>query len=313
MIDILLATYNGEKYVRAQILSLLSQTYEDWCLIVHDDGSTDKTIDIIKEFQIIDSRINLIQDGIKCGGAGANFLHLLKNYSTSEYAVFCDQDDVWLENKLSELFQVMLLNSSNQYPVLIYCDGYSWSQSGKILFESISQNHAKNLSEFIMFNGGYQGCSIMMNRCLIEITNNYSGYVHHHDDLVSLVAHTFGKVFFLNKQLMLYRQHENAVTGDKSFVKKKLGGLLNNVGYLISNSHFKVKQDFYDEYKNDMSNGAKSVFNSYFKLCSSKNLFMRLWIVLITPLKFGGSKSRLISKVLIQRVFKNDNSIDTNI
>lgn len=303
MIDILLATYNGEKYIKAQILSLLSQTYEDWRLIIHDDGSTDKTIDIIKELQKMDSRIDLIEDGIKCGGAGANFMHLLKNYTKSEYAVFCDQDDVWLENKLTELLKVMNLHSNNHYPVLIYCDGYAWSSSNKILFESISQNHAKKLCEFIIFNSGYQGCSIMMNKGLIEIARNYTGYLHHHDDLVSLVAHTFGKVFFLDKQLMLYRQHENAVTGDKSFAKKKLGGVLNNAGYLISSSHFKVKKDFYFQYQNDMSEDARTVFNWYFKLCSSNSLFFRLWVVMSTSLTFGGSKLKLIAKVLMQRVF----------
>ena len=108
-IYILLATYNGEKYIKAQIHSLLCQTYEDWNLLIHDDGSNDNTVNIIKKLQEKDERIILIEDGIKCGGAGANFLHILKNYSTADYITFCDQDDIWLETKIEELMQKMLI------------------------------------------------------------------------------------------------------------------------------------------------------------------------------------------------------------
>ena len=64
-IDILMATYNGGLYVRNQILSIIGQTYQDWKLIIHDDGSTDDTLSIIKELVHMDKRIQLIEDGMK--------------------------------------------------------------------------------------------------------------------------------------------------------------------------------------------------------------------------------------------------------
>ena len=101
MIDICLATYNGAKYLDVQIASIVTQTYKDWNLYIHDDGSTDNTIEIVKKWEKLDSRIQFIDDEVKHLGPGNNFFHLLQ-FCESEYICFCDQDDFWFENKLSE-------------------------------------------------------------------------------------------------------------------------------------------------------------------------------------------------------------------
>ena len=98
-IAILMATYNGEKFLREQIDSLFTQTYQDWHLYVHDDGSTDSTISIVKEY--IDNhpgRITLM-DYPSQGGACKNFLSMLDRVD-APYYMFCDQDDVWLPEKI---------------------------------------------------------------------------------------------------------------------------------------------------------------------------------------------------------------------
>ena len=69
-VDILLATYNGAKYIRSQIMSIICQSFEDWRLIIHDDGSTDETVAIIK--RIVDPRIVLIEDEKKFGNPCGN-------------------------------------------------------------------------------------------------------------------------------------------------------------------------------------------------------------------------------------------------
>jgi len=102
-VDILMATYNGEKYIKNQLLSLQQQTFSDWNLLIRDDGSTDNTLDIIQEFKKHDSRIKIIEtDGVKGRGPGRNFLELTK-CSLSKYVIFCDQDDIWFEKKLELL------------------------------------------------------------------------------------------------------------------------------------------------------------------------------------------------------------------
>lgn len=301
-IDIIMATYNGGKYIENQLLSILQQTYKDWVLYVHDDGSSDDTLEVVKKYAEIDKRINIIDDEIEGLGAGRNFLHTLK-YSQQDYAIFCDQDDIWLENKLVELLEEIKKIDSVDDPVLVYSDGYSWDEDGFIHQHSISTEHANNLQDFIMFNGGYQGCSIIMNKSLIELAKRYDNYVHHHDDLVSLIAHTFGKVKFYPKQLMLYRQHGEAVTGNKDFKKRKFYGVFNNAGYVISKAHFRSKTEFYNFFENEMSVENKNIFRSYFEYCSEKNRFKRALKLRRSLLSWGGDRNKILAKTLVQRLF----------
>ena len=77
-IDILLATYNGAEYIATQVRSLQSQTFADWCLLVHDDGSTDNTLEILEQFAKSDNRIRIVNDGKRFHNCALNFMHLLE-------------------------------------------------------------------------------------------------------------------------------------------------------------------------------------------------------------------------------------------
>lgn len=301
-IDILMATYNGEKYIENQILSLFQQTHKEWKLYIHDDGSTDNTLNIIKKYMELDRRIFLIEDNITGLKVGKNFLHTL-SFSQENYAIFCDQDDIWLEDKLEELLKIMTKNDKLDKPVLVYCDGYAWDENSVIHPESISTNHAEDLQDFIMFNGGYQGCSIMMNKKLVDIAKSYNGYIYHHDDLVSLIAHSLGEVYFLPKKLMLYRQHSGAVTGNKDFKKKGFNKLFKNSEYLISRNHYEFKQDFYRIFKDNFDVEKDLVFKYYFEFCSIKSKIMRVLFIMPKNITYGGNKTKLIFKIILQRLF----------
>ena len=126
-VTILMATYNGSAHIENQILSLQQQKYKDWMLYIRDDGSSDNTVEIIKRLQSIDHRIHLVEDEIKGLGPGRNFLSIVK-YSRSDYTIYCDQDDIWLENKISEMVKYSDecgVNISNQ-PSIVYADGYAF-------------------------------------------------------------------------------------------------------------------------------------------------------------------------------------------
>ena len=103
MIDIVLATYNGEKYVGEQIESIINQTYKDWKLIIRDDGSKDKTAEVIEKYAAKDNRITIIKDGIGNLGFNGNFTKLLET-SSQDYVMICDQDDVWIPEKIEIMF-----------------------------------------------------------------------------------------------------------------------------------------------------------------------------------------------------------------
>ena len=114
MIYILLATYNGEEYIKEQIESLLHQTYQHWTLIIHDDNSSDNTVNIIKEYvKKYPEKIIFIDDDISTGGAKENFAYLLNKIDKNfDYLMFCDQDDVWLNNRI-KLFYKKIIESVN--------------------------------------------------------------------------------------------------------------------------------------------------------------------------------------------------------
>jgi rhamnosyltransferase len=105
-IDILLATYNGEKYVREQIESILHQTYTNFNLLISDDVSKDSTVSILKEYEQKDSRVKVfVQE--KNLGYIRNFEFLLKQV-TSNYYMLSDQDDFWLPEKVEKSYKKII-------------------------------------------------------------------------------------------------------------------------------------------------------------------------------------------------------------
>ena len=103
---ILMTSFNGEKYICEQIESICKQTLKDWHLLIRDDGSSDKTIDIIRSFMAKDSRIELIKNETEQHGAYLNFWTLIeyaKALPAYDYYFFADQDDVWREMNVEHI------------------------------------------------------------------------------------------------------------------------------------------------------------------------------------------------------------------
>ena len=111
-----MSTYNGEKYIRMQLDSILGQTYENLCLLIRDDGSTDRTVSILEEYAKRDNRITYYTG--KNIGVIQSFLELLRNSSEEAgYYAFADQDDVWLPEKIGRAVEKI---EAVQEPAL-YC------------------------------------------------------------------------------------------------------------------------------------------------------------------------------------------------
>ena len=305
MIDILMATYNGSYYIKNQLLSLQQQTEKDWILYIRDDGSTDDTIEIINEFSSKDSRIKMITDSLGNIGPGKSFLELTK-FSTSDYVIFCDQDDIWFEKKIGNLLVFAKNKLLDDRPGLVYCDGYGYnSEKGVISLNSISRAHAKNLNEFLFFNAGYQGCSMFFNRKLCQLAQNYNTNFYMHDDIVSLLAHTFGDVYFLDEALMLYRQHSSNVTGNiqsglSDFIKR----VVSKNGYVISKKHYQEKMFFFDFYKNKLNKKQLNIFNAYFDYVQQPRI-KRIYIIFKNDFSEGGNKVKLLIKTILRPPLEN--------
>ncbi len=300
-VDILMATYNGGRYLRNQLLSLQQQTYEDWTLFVRDDGSTDNTVSILHRFAEFDQRIKIIEDSSQQLGPGRNFMGLTK-YSNADYICFCDQDDIWFEKKIELLLDFSKNNFQKDIPCLAYSDAYGYSDAeGIITANSVSRSHAQNLREFLFINGGYQGCSMIFNKRLCIMAARYrADYCFLHDDVVSLLAHCFGRVYFLPKKLMLWRQHESNVTGNLLDIRSYLKRALNRNLCVLSKKHYIEKESFYNAYKNDLDYDARRLFEAYLDF-PKKSLLKRIILITQNGFSVGGNRLKLLIKTIIRR------------
>ncbi len=230
-IAILMAVYNGEKYIGQQIESILSQTCQEWELFIHDDGSTDGTIEVINKYQSrYPEKIHLIE-GKSTGGAKYNFFYLFNQVEAPHYMT-CDQDDVWLENKIELTYNKMLEleKSAIDKPCLVYTELRVVDAGLNTISETMSEYqsldcHKQSISQFILQNS-VTGCTMMVNRklrdMLIELTDIDKTIMH--DWWAALIAAQFGMTAFIDEPTILYRQH-----GDNS-----LGALsVNKFSYII--------------------------------------------------------------------------------
>lgn len=278
MVDILLASYNGGKYIRSQILSIIAQSYENWRLIIHDDGSTDETIGILRELSQIDSRIVIIDDEVKCGGAANNFLHLLK-FSTAPYIMFCDQDDIWFDNKISVMLAA-IKKYSDIIPTVVYSDAYVWKPSIGIS-GTVTLTFPNSLKSFLFCNGGIQGCAALFNTTMKDLLLKWEVQCAMHDHVLQLLGLTVGKVEYLHIPLMLYRQHQKNVTGEANTEILNLKRMIQNSNLpVVSYSHYLDIKYFSEIYKNLISEADGKIINIYIDMINYSKLKKMLYVCL---------------------------------
>lgn len=221
-VEILLATYNGERYIRELIDSILNQEYSNWIVRVCDDASTDHTYEILSEYRDrFPDKFILEKNQKGFGSAKLNFFHLIRQ-SSYNYVMCCDQDDVWLPNKISLTLQEMKKNEKEDIPVLVHTDLKVVDAKLQVLSESFFR-HSNLRKSFsypdILIQNHVTGCTMMMNRPLVDLLNMQEHYedILMHDWLAAVVAAGLGKVAFVDCPTMLYRQHEVNSVGAKKY------------------------------------------------------------------------------------------------
>lgn len=204
-VAILLPTYNGEQYIVEQLDSIWSQDYSNIKVIIRDDGSTDQTVRIIRDY-IRDKEVTFIE-GRNVGVINGIFCLLNLVPDSIEYVAFCDQDDVWKSNKISTA--ISLLEDENKDVPTLYCssvqpvDENLYPLKKKIHLRNIEPSFGNALVENIC-----TGCTAVINRKMIEIlANKKPNFTIMHDFWIYLVASCFGKVIYDTTAHILYRQH----------------------------------------------------------------------------------------------------------
>lgn len=219
-IDILMATYNGGKFIREQLDSIFWQTFQDFRLIVRDDGSTDDTVAIVEEYsQKNPGRIEIVHDEVVCKSATKNFFELLK-HAEADYVMFCDQDDVWMKYKIQITLDYMKATESRNpgKPVLIFTGLQvvdAELRSMDLLFGL--QGAPEKLYTFreLLAANCAAGCTQMLNREAYENLGSFEEGITLHDWWTMLYALGFGVVERVPMALILYRQHSGNVMSAK--------------------------------------------------------------------------------------------------
>jgi len=247
-IDILLATYNGQAYLKDQIDSILAQSCQDWQLLIRDDGSIDDTINVIEDYQRqYPDKIKIITDSVNHLGAKLNFGELLK-HTQSDYIMFCDQDDVWLPQKIDVTLNAMRMaeKSYPNKPIMVHSDSIVVNANlkkiadSKWAYEKIWPRKDDDLNRIVLQNVA-TGCTIMINRKAKNVSLPIPKDAIMHDWWIALKVAEHGKIIYTPDKLVLYRQHSNNLVGAKEATKWNIRAFL---GRLVS-----LKQRIMNYYK----------------------------------------------------------------
>ena len=215
-ITVLMSTYNGETFLDRQLKSIAGQTgLKDYYvkLICRDDGSSDKTVSVLKSWR---DRIDIeIIEGSNMG-ARASFYDLLKNAPESDYYAFCDQDDIWLEDKLSRALSALTEEKMLYFSNVEYVDG-TGNKIGRFL---LAKDFELSLKRVLMCNPA-NGCVMVWDKALQDILLKipYDTFTMH-DEFLCTAALLFGKVVYDPEPSMYYRLHEQNVTQSNGLKKK---------------------------------------------------------------------------------------------
>lgn len=276
MITILMAVFKGEKYIAEQIESILNQTEKSWKLVIQDDCSTDKTSEIAQKYvEKYPGKVSFVQLITPSGSAGANFLSMLK-YADTEYMMTCDQDDVWLPDKIEVTLKEMYeLEEKFGYdkPLLVHTDLKVVNEELNVISDSMfalqNLNSSRNHFNNILIQNIVTGCTLMVNQALLAMACGVLQQAIMHDWWFALIAAAFGQIGFVNEPTLLYRQHDNNEVGAKN-----AKSLSYNLNRLLSREQSKSvlqgtyiqAESFLGVYKNQLTTRHLQIVKEYISL-----------------------------------------------
>lgn len=308
-VAVLLSTYNGERYIREQLDSILNQTYTNVIVYIRDDGSTDGTVATLREYQ--GDRVVLVEDNLGNVKPAKSFLHLLSRIKSDVY-MFCDQDDVWLPDKIKNAVSAIIEIGANR-PILYHSDLKVVNSDLSFVADSFHQREGVRMPQaqrfkVLLVQNCVVGCTMAITDELVKVSRvrcESPEEVAMHDWWFALVASAFGKIIYSPRREVLYRQHGKNVSGisNKSFVRKIMlqfsyAGIrkIENYKYKISQQARTFKKIFYKNLSGDQlaitdaviqsgekgGEGMRGVIRCFRLGAAHQNLYMNAAIVFTT-------------------------------
>lgn len=208
-VAVLLATYNGAKYIREFLDSLVAQTYADFKMMVRDDGSTDGTLEIIRSYS---PRIEIafIEANVRLGPAKSFFELLTHAGDDYDFYFFADQDDCWHKSKINRAVAAL---ATEKELVALYCSRMDYVDEN-LRHISYSRVPRRLAFENALVENIATGCTVAINQTARQlILTNLPNKVIMHDWWIYLIAMSFGKVIYDEFPTIKYRQHDSNVLG----------------------------------------------------------------------------------------------------
>ena len=225
-VAVLLSTYNGSKYIVELLESLSKQLFKDFDLIIRDDGSSDSTLNAILDYQK-NNQLNIhIVDSEGNVGAANSFIKLLDYANDCQqysYFLFCDQDDIWHQDKIEVLVNTIKAEELNNpdLPILVHSDLSVVNDNGEKIFPSFWKfqyiDPDRNTTSRLLIQNTVTGCTAAINRALSNQIKVDVECMIVHDWWIALVASAIGKIVPIHQQLIDYRQHEQNVIGARQY------------------------------------------------------------------------------------------------
>ena len=296
-VAILMAVHNGEKFIGDQIRSILDQTVTDWVLFIRDDGSEDDTLSVVREYASLTPRIVLMEDAYFTGGAKQNF-EAIRRWVTEHYDfsyfMYCDQDDVWMQDKIEKTFRRMKETEDGKVPVLVHTDLSVVDEELNLIAKSCFRYRKMDPdvkdTGHILTENNVTGCTAMWNRSLNEKIPPDRGGAAMHDWWLALTASCFGKIECVKEPTVLYRKHGNNMLGvsptvSLSTILKRLDGeRIRNV-----NRSSAVQAAAFLEDAGEIPETKRQVIGKYLEVLQMDR-FPRMW----NMIRYGYQKQCLI-------------------
>ena len=260
MINILMSTYNGEKYLREQLDSIFNQSYQDFVLYVRDDGSSDNTVNVLREYrkQLDDPSKMVIYAGRNAGFCNS-FFRLLKKSEGGDYWTFSDQDDVWYKDKLAHAIEWFGKNDDKDIPML-YHSGIEFADENMNVIKKYDIGNYPYCFQKSITSSIFYGFSVMINKKLRdELLKSNPRRVYYHDWYMGMIVAGFGKYCFSDVIDSAHRIHTNNTSAVS--IRSKIPMLKK----LLTEESFYIKQamEFKKRYYNELSESDKRVIDMF--------------------------------------------------
>src|SRR3989337_1997019 len=211
IVQILLSTYNGTKYLKPLMEMLLGQDYAHMEILVRDDGSNDGTVELLREYAANHTNIKVVT-GVNLGFAKSFFKLIEISSPNAGYIALCDQDDVWLRDKVSRAVE-FLSRYPREIPALYYSRLAVVDENLKPLGYTKLPRKGLSFCNALVEGPEGSGCTILFNQAALQLLRTFPTRAYTHAWWIYLVVSGFGNIIYDKESRILYRQHDSNVFG----------------------------------------------------------------------------------------------------